>query len=308
MYERHNCSGFDREDNKDMKPLLFTFPGKIGDNLLRLPVTYQYCRQNFCKADICLDSNSKILVDLFKKQKWVNDVFLDDGVWDYSYGGQPYDFRKDEEFKRLYDKVFHLGFIANCYGQKHDFSNDYEFRNKYTSIQTAADGMPLLNTTLISAIQSGCAIDLRNLLTEPSIHFEPRPLKNLCIHINTATPERKLESKAAILSIYDRLIDIFDKIYIIGPENDRQDNADFLNNPKTSILDDRGDLNKTVDALSESMLIGTYGSMWALANCMKIKQVVIMNNWDKHDGKSSYYEDRWVMPENLLKTVLELKG
>ena len=56
------------------------------------------------------------------------------------------------------------------------------------------------------------------------------------------------------------------------------------------------------------MLIGTYGSMWALANCMKIKQVVIMNNWDIHDGKSSYQNDRWVMPNDLLQAVLELKG
>ena len=216
MHAWNNSSIHNRENNKQiMKPLLFTFPGKIGDNLLRLPVAYQYCRQNYIKADICLDSKSAVLISLFKKQKWVNDVFLDDGVWDYSYGGQPYDFRKDDEFKRRYENVFHLGFIANCYGQKHDFNNDLDFRKQYNSIKPTNRNLPLLNTTLISAIQSECGIDLKNLLTEPSIQFEQKPLKSLCIHINTATPERKLESKQAILGIYNRLIDIFDKIFSI---------------------------------------------------------------------------------------------
>lgn len=292
-----------------MKELLFTFPGKVGDNLLRLPVAYQYCKQNSIKTDICLDTKSEFLISLFQKQKWVDKVFIDDGVWDYSYGGQPYDFRKDEEWKKEYEKVFHLGFLSNCYGEFADFNNNEAFRKIYESVLPTPREHPLLNITLISAIQSKSNIELDNLLTEPSIEFEKKDIKNLCIHIKTQTPERNIESKESILYIYDKLLSLFETIYIIGKESDKKEYLAFLNNNKTFIFDDGGDLNKTVDILSESILIGTYGSMWALANCMKIKQVIIWNHWDLSQGKSSYDDDRWILAydyKNLFDTIKSL--
>jgi hypothetical protein len=223
-------------------------------------------------------------MSLFEKQRWVNDVFISDGVVDYGYGGRPFDFGKDSQFKSEYEQVFHLGF---------------------------RDAFHSPNLTLIAAKQSNCNINLDGILAEPSIAFEKKPMKNLCIHTQTASEGRRLESTHTIFGVLDRLAPLFEKIYIIDKQSATSEYQHLLSD-KTTIFDDEGDLNRTVDLLSESMFVGTYGSMWALSNCMKIKQVVIKNSWDTccHD-KGSYEDEKWVMAfdgEALVSTVTSLRG
>lgn len=292
------------------KDLLFTLPGKIGDNLLRFPVVYQYWKQNKVKADLCLDRGSEILVKLFSQQPCIDSIHIDDEIWDYSYGGQPFDFRKDAEFRTNYQKVFHLGFRTSPFGGTHeDFNSDPEFRRAYNTI-LKEEGQ-LTNTTLICAIQSKCGIDLSTLLTEASITYAPLTLRNLCIHIETETPERYIESKESILRVYDVLQEKFDRIYIIAKDKHRKKYQIFLESEKAFLFDDYGDLTQTVKLLSTAMLIGTYGCMWALASLMKIKQIVIANTWDdNYLGKKSYPDERWILANNIkeiLGTINEWK-
>src|SRR5690348_14468168 len=62
-----------------MADVVFTMPGKVGDNLCRIPIAYQYGKQHGCRVDVCLDQGSACLMSLLAGEPWVDQVFCTDG-------------------------------------------------------------------------------------------------------------------------------------------------------------------------------------------------------------------------------------
>lgn len=243
---------------------LFTLPGKKTDNLMRLPVAYQYSRQHDTKIDICLDKNSELLASVLKNQDWIENILIEDGIKNYNFGGQPIDFGKHEEFSKKYNNVFHLG-----------------YRPKMA---------PDDNLTISAAGQARCPIDLKPLLSEACIATKIKPTKFLCIHLNANDAELNKDVFDTLMPILPKVRKYFEKIYVIGGSANEFTLPDYI-----EIFNDGGDLNRAVSILSESILVGPYGSMWALANCIKSYQIVVANidNPICH-GKKSYDQEVWV--------------
>lgn len=265
---------------------LFTLPGKIGDNFMRLPIAYQYAKQNNVKVDLCIDEKSVPMASLLQQQPWVNKIIISNGIDNYNLGGQPFDFGKTNEFKIYYEHVYNLGFNPS---------------------QAPIIG----NLTLESLSGSKCPIDAHDILISPSIGFKQKPIKDLCIHLESSHAPRSIEAFEILRKSIDTLLAMFENIYIIS-SSEEYDYTEFTKYSKVKIFNDNGDMSKTVELLSGSILIGTYSSMWTLANCMKIKQVIIGNNWDSCcNNKKSYEDEMWVKSgssDDLLKQVHDLLG
>lgn len=268
-----------------MSQVLFTMPGKLGDNIFRLPVAYQYAKQNNTKVDICLDHGSRVLGPLIMTQPWVENVFSADGIVEYGWGGQPWNFgdSKHDEFRRMYPNVYHLGYKR---------------------------GIPLGNLTMGAMQQSECIIDVSTLLTEPCLRFSKKPINNLCVHIEASEPWRAHESRATLLPCFEQLVKMFDTVKFIGLCRDKTFYNEFMISDKVSFFDDGGDLNRIVELYETSMLCGTNSSMWALANCVKIPQAVIVPRIPYNTTKKSYEKEIYVDPGNsdgLLTAISELR-
>jgi len=91
---------------RERSDVLFTLPGKLGDNLARLPVARQYAAENNAPVDLCLNFDSRSLAPVLQEQAWVNRVLLSTAIKDFMVGGRPYDFGNPEEFKS-YRQVCH---------------------------------------------------------------------------------------------------------------------------------------------------------------------------------------------------------
>jgi ADP-heptose:LPS heptosyltransferase len=254
-----------------MSDTLFTMPGKLGDNIFRIPVAYQYAKQFNTKVDICLDHGSAVLSSLLLAQPWVDKVFSVDGIVEYGWGGQPWNFgdHNHMEFRKMYKNVYHLGYKR---------------------------GIPLDNTTLTTAAyeQSGCPINPEALLSECCLTYSPKKIKNLCIHIDASELPRKAESKGTILPEFKRTIEPYENVYFIGPCKDRSYYDEFMIDPKVKFFDDGGDLNKVVELFETSVLCGTYSSMWALGSLVKMPQVVVMQMTPYNLSKKSYDQEVYV--------------
>jgi hypothetical protein len=87
-----------------------TFPGKIGDAILQYPAPFHHWRNTGEKFIAVFDKTLQPLESLFRAQPAVEDVVYETGVQNYTMGGQPYDFGKDDELKERYGRVFHMGF------------------------------------------------------------------------------------------------------------------------------------------------------------------------------------------------------
>ena len=91
-----------------------TFPGKLGDNLARLPVVraLEGCRES--TVDIAVDMlTAPSFMPLVASLPWVGKVFPLTGVMHYGCGGQPINFDEpqDEWFHAAgYEIVHHLGY------------------------------------------------------------------------------------------------------------------------------------------------------------------------------------------------------
>lgn len=237
-----------------MSEVLFTCPGQIGDDLFRFPIIYQYCKQYNTKADIALCEASASLISLLTNEPWVDNVFVSPGIGGFPLGGQPWDFGRDEEWRREYTYVYHLGYRRWPY--------------------------PLINNTLECLETSGTPISTDTLLTEPCLTLHKhRSTTNLAIHFDSSCEMRNTTSFNTVSPLFDNLRDMFESCFLLG--------INFSRQQYTSIIDrygnwaqpvvDKGNWNITAKVLEDSLLIGTYGCMWALMNCMKGPQIVIMD-------------------------------
>jgi len=275
-----------------MSNVLFTMPGKIGDNLAKVPVIYQYWKQTGIKSDVCLDKESYILKDFFSNQPWADNVFISEGVTNYGFGGQPFDFGKDAEFRQKYKDVYHLGYKTN--GEMPNIAST--------------------NLTEVALAVSKCPIDPLYLLSEPSIEFEKKKIKNLCIHIDTHEEFRAEPAKNTILPILEDIMPYFENIYFLGLFENPSFYDEFKKFDNIKFFDDEGDLNKVVDLLSESLLIGTFSSMWVLASLMKIDQIVIRCPRINWTNKESSDKETWFDPykfddiKDLIKKIKKQNG
>lgn len=90
--------------------VVFTLPGKVGDNICKIPIAYQYSKQVNQSVDIILDQNSAGLIDLLQPEEWVNEAYILPGIMHYGLGGQPFDFGQHARLSDWYDEVYHLGY------------------------------------------------------------------------------------------------------------------------------------------------------------------------------------------------------
>lgn len=270
-----------------MADTIFTFPGKLGDNLFRLPIAYQYAIQNNCVVDLCFDEGSKILVNLVKTQDWVENSFVSDGIVNHHCGGQPVDFGKDEWFKSKWKNVFHLGFRS--------------FPNGHFGVE--------------ACIHSGTPIDPQSIFTSSCFPGKIGIPNNLLIHVESAEPWRAKPSEDLIKQILPKVYYLFNKVHIISILNEeevKQRYQDMLSLRNVSIHNDNGNLIDTVNLMRDSILIGTYGSMWALASCVKSRQVVIFSPSFPFSQKITTPEREKVVlegdQEGLIKWIQHLKN
>jgi hypothetical protein len=152
--------------------VIFTMPGKVGDNLCRLPIAYQYAKQHDCRVDICLDWGSAGVARLLAEEPWVDQAFCTDGVIHYQQGGQPIDFGKGPAFWRQWTQVYHLGYR----------------------------GYPVGNLT--AAAVNDTPIDLVGLITEPCLRFVRRSARNILLH---AESSRRAEDEFTAAMLADVL-------------------------------------------------------------------------------------------------------
>lgn len=248
-----------------MSRVLFSNPGKLGDALFRLPVAYQHAVQFREPVDVALDHGSRPLIHLLRREPWTDQVFLADGIQHYGNGGQPFDFGRPEPedwagWGTDYDEVYHLGYR----------------------------GVPANNLTLWAYRESGTPIDPRPLLSEsPITQMSPfRSTRYLCLHLDSSrdhlcenTRRRNDEARATILPVFGQLQERFERVYLLGRDLHPDEYRDFLLYPKANveIFRDDGDFAKVADLFADSLLVGTYSSMWALAAITKTPQVVIMD-------------------------------
>ena len=165
-----------------MADVLFTLPGRLGDNLHRLPIAYQYAKQYRCLVDLCLDSIwSTNLVSLLVQERWVDLVFCTDGIISDACGGQPWHFGKPDAHWTSWQAAYHLGF--RFYPRRDD------------------------NLTLFASAYSGCPIDPINLLTEPCLDYPVQgPITDLAIHVQASYGDQRTQLvRGAILSVWDQI-------------------------------------------------------------------------------------------------------
>ncbi len=67
---------------------VFTLPGKLGDNLARLPIAARYARERRREVDVCVDEHTAhALLPLLSGLPWVAQAFAATGVTSDGCGG-----------------------------------------------------------------------------------------------------------------------------------------------------------------------------------------------------------------------------
>jgi hypothetical protein len=263
---------------------IFTLPGKIGDNIFKIPIIYQYCKQGNKKCDILLDNNSGSIFKLLKSQDYINNILFDDGISNYNMGGQPFDFGKNEYLKSIYKNVYHLGF------RKHPMDK---------------------NLTIFSMNECGLDEQLKDceILEQKCLNIENKFQNILCIHMESSEEYRNKDVENIIYPIWDDLIQRFNEIYFICKDKKNERYNKYIKNDKVKIFDDNEDMYSVAELLSKSLYIGTYSSIWALGNCLKIPQIVIMNDIDiACRGKKSHKKEIHIngKTENILSIINDI--
>ncbi len=98
-------------DFQPRSPVVFTLPGKLGDNLARLPIAARYARSRGVSVDICVDEHTApALLPLLARLPWVSRAWSATGILHDGCGGQPWDFGAPKWFFARYAEVYHLGY------------------------------------------------------------------------------------------------------------------------------------------------------------------------------------------------------
>jgi hypothetical protein len=269
-----------------MADVLFTLPGRLGDNLLRLPIAYQYAKQYGCLVDLCLDSIWSVsLMSLLGQEKWVDRVFSIPGIISDGAGGQPWDFGKSDDYWVSWQTVYHLGF------RFHPRRDD--------------------NLTLFALAHSGCPIDPINLLAEPCFAYPVRhPVTDLAIHVQASNGDQRTQLvRGALLSVWDRIVPEFETIHIVAHEPDPQYYAPFFELGRTHFFEDGGDFRLLAGLLTRSLLVGTNSAMWTLARCLKSPVICLIDPISNFivPGES-YPWERIVDPTDTSRLVREVRS
>src|ERR1051326_5235342 len=144
-----------------MADTVFVLPGRTGDNILKLPICYQWAKQNNQKIDIILDDIwSWGMVPLLQWEPWVDQVECWSGIVSDACGGQPMDMGRLPEMWERWRTVHLLGYRS--------------FPER-----------PCLMTAALN--QSGLDIDRTDLYTEPCLSY-PRWIapSDLAIHVDAS--------------------------------------------------------------------------------------------------------------------------
>jgi hypothetical protein len=265
-----------------MAKILCTMAGMIGDNIFKIPVAYQIHKHFQQPVDIAVDHGSRCMLSLLRSLPWVDAADTSMGIHGYPMGGQPYDFGRDDEWRHQYEQVFHLGF-------RH---------------------FPGSNLSVDSAHQSEAPVDWSTLLTERPVPGQWQAARNLCIHTDSSHPHRSDMSLECILGVRDQLADLFEHVHIITHVRQEDYYHQLLEHPKYSLWRDEGCMEATVELLDQSLLIGTYSSMWALmAACVHGPQVVMMDtgHWMPQRRTNNELE-KVIMTDDPQRLLDEVKG
>lgn len=219
---------------------IFTLPGKLGDNLCKLPIAHQYSLQNNCKVDLCLDNASYKLLPLLQSQSWVNTAFCIDGITEYFCGGQPYHFNQEQYFTSNWTNVYHLGYKT----------------------------FPDNNLTLSSL--SDVPIDSINLLSQNCI--DQVEYKNPDGIILEAQSSRPYANEEVIRCADIVMSNLNTKLYISLFEEDESKYQCLLKyNPQFILSTSFTDM---VETLKDKVLLTTYSAISCLAYICKYPQVI----------------------------------
>lgn len=272
-----------------MSDIAFTLPGKLGDNICRLPIAYQYAIQYNKSVDLILDLNSSnCLESVLSKQSWVDNIKFSPGIENYDLGGQPWDFGYyGIELKNNYKELYHLGY-RGCPDKNY---------TKYALNSVPIKIEELLTTSCIE-----------------NINIEDKP-KKLVISGESSRGFADMALRQTLGGLSKYLKSKFDEIIIltINPlDTDTNIFYKYIFKDQLSFFNDNGDLNKTVDLLSKSQLITTYSAMSALAYIIKSNQIVIKSginllalshfNVDSYYGKDFYINEYDIIGiKNIIK-------
>lgn len=266
-----------------MADTIFTLPGKIGDNICKLPIVARWCKQYGQSADVCLDLSSSCMVSLVRTLPSIDKVFVSDGIIPEKSvpGGQPYDFGKDALFRKFWKNVYHLGYKT----------------------------YPWCNLTLGSV--NDVPIDLTNILTECILPFPVQKPKFLAISAESTRPHSDKEVIDTLLPILSDAKKLFDGVYVITIKKNYQEDPNYTELEDAIFSNDGGDLTITAKLMAQSALVTSHSSMSCLAYILKSPQVSIVNpnvELPHFTSKQSYYGlDTYIEPNQseLLYTKLQ---
>ena len=253
-----------------MADVVFTMPGKVGDNLCRLPIAYQYSKQHGCRVDVCLDQGSGGLVTLLAGEPWVDQAFCTDGIVHYEQGGQPIDFGKGGEFWGRWQRVYHLGYR----------------------------GYPVTNLTVASVHDT--PINQTALLTEPCLRFSRKPTRNILLHCESSRRNEDEFTAATLADILDATAMPFETLVIAHHQTRPEDPMyDRLRRHDHGLVHcpDFADIARLAE---EAVMFTTFSAASCLAYIAKLPLVVVLagptlNHYSA--GQSYYGLDSYILDD-----------
>lgn len=91
--------------------VVFSLPGKLGDNLARLPLVSRYAHSRNVNVDVVIDTHTApALYPLLTSLPYIGKVTVAHGITSDGCGGQPWDFGAPAWFTARYKEVYHLGY------------------------------------------------------------------------------------------------------------------------------------------------------------------------------------------------------
>lgn len=261
--------------------ILFTLPGKLGDNLCKIPIIHQFSKTTDQPIHIAVDK-AGTLVDLLSDKSlfpYIEHAFEYPGVQHYELGGQPWNFGGMEMLKPKYSKIYHLGY------RRFPFSN-----LTISSWEQSCSDYPELSK-----------LDRNLLVSESCINLEiPEKKGRVWIDASSSRPSANQAIKNIINSI--QLPDT--PIYINVPPNEQNERCylDLVKNNKEAYMLPSYPLRSYLESLAASVLITTYSYASCLAYIAKIPQICLIDytGLPHFESREKYYPGFNVFKTNEL--------
>lgn len=229
-----------------MSNVLFSLAGKVGDNLCKLPIAYQYAKAYNTKVDIVLDLQSQGVLNLIKDEPWVDIAWLSEGITSYYMGGQPFNFGRDGIWGATYQHVFHLGYRNFPCGNLTVCSNNYNF-------------------------------NFPNLLTENCLRFNHINTNNLLLQAESSRPYADQVTIEALLKVLPNVRNKFDKFYI-SIYKDEESKYDSLREYNPTFIRSGPNLSEVLELAKDCITVTTYSAVACLCYIAKYPMVTIIEN------------------------------